>query len=423
MPLALVLRLKLAIVAGMIATLGLCSPLAAQEWTRFRGPNGSGLSTGTRIPTTWTEDDFAWSVPLPGVGHGSPVVWGDRLFVNCAEDEGGIRIVQCRSTIDGSLLWSHEVPASSHRKHKFNSFASSTPCVDEKHVYFAFGTPESLTVAALTHEGTPAWQADQLGPIVGGHGFGTSPIVEGDNVVIARDTKADSSLIALDRMTGATAWIVPRPGGRLNYSTPCVFEYPTGERALIFVAWPIGVTAVDAATGTMIWERACFAVDHGERAIASPIVAEDHIFANCAFANSPKHLVALRPDPDITSQSVSEAFRVDNASVPHIPSVIAHDGLLFAWSDQGICTAYDIAAGKRLWQARIGGRYFGSPVYNDGRLFAMNAEGECVVIRAGQTFEELARNPLPEASHATPAVAGGRIFLRTFSTLVAIEGE
>lgn len=394
--------------------------LPGQEWTRFRGPNGGGVSDATTIPESWTAGEVNWRVDLPGIGHGSPVVWGNRVYVNCERDEGLVRILQCRDTGTGELLWEHEFPATTHKKHKFNTFASSTPCVDEHHVYTAWGTPEALSLVALTHDGDVAWEAGNLGGIDGGHGFGTSPIVYGELVVIARDTESDSSLIALNRMTGDIVWNTPRPGGRLNYSTPCVFRQEGRGEVLVFVAWPIGVTAVDPADGSVVWESACFATEHGERAIASPVIYDDLVISTCAFVTSPKHLVALRPG---AGSAVDEAYRVDNTTVPHIPSLIVYQDRLYAWSDQGIVTCYAAETGEKIWQSRVGGRFFGSPVCVNGRLYCASADGELIVLATGDEFVELARVDLGEESHATPAVAGGAMFIRTFSHLMSVGGS
>lgn len=386
------------------------------EWPRFRGPNGSGISESTKIPTNWEDEDYKWRVELPGVGHGSPVVWGVRLFVNCASDDGAKRILQCHSTESGKLLWEKKFDSSQHKTHKFNSYATSTPCVDEQRVYISWGTPEELAIVALTHDGQIVWEARELGTVVGGHGFGTSPILHGDKVVIANDTEKESSLIALNRHSGELVWKVKRPGGRLNFATPCVYERVGEADLLIFSAWPIGVTAIHAETGEQVWEVEAYDVKKGQRAVASPIVDHGLIFANCAFVSNPKHLVALRPD----AGTALEVFRVDNSTVPHIPSLLAYDGLLFAWADKGICTCYEIDSGNKVWQERIGGNYFSSPICVNGNIYCINADGFCVVIKAGREYEELARIDLGEACRSTPAIANNRMFIRTFSHLMAV---
>jgi outer membrane protein assembly factor BamB len=132
-------------------------PANGQEWTRFRGPNGAGFSATTNIPVEWGADDYRWKISLPGKGHGSPVIWGNRLFVNAEREDGGTCVVMCIDTRDGSTLWSRDFEASNHKKHKVNSFASSTPVVDDKHVDVSGAVPQQLTLLALDHEGNEVW--------------------------------------------------------------------------------------------------------------------------------------------------------------------------------------------------------------------------------------------------------------------------
>jgi outer membrane protein assembly factor BamB len=402
---------------------GLGAATDAEHWPRFHGPNGSGVGEGTGFPAAWAESEFGWKVALPGTGHGSPVVWGDKLFVNAASDDGSQRIVQCRSTAGGELIWQDSFAAPTHKTHRFNSFATSTPAVDEQHVYAAWGTPDELILVAITHDGAIAWQSAGLGGVVGGHGFGASPIVYKDLVVITRENEpeGDSSLIALDRLTGKVAWQIPRPGGRMNFSTPCLYRNPaTGADELIFVSWPIGVTSVDPADGKQLWEIEAFQTEKGERAVASPLVAGDLLLTNCAFTNGPKHLVALRATGP---GRVEVAWRVDDNSVPHLPSLAAADGLVFALNDAGICITYNLTDGEKLGQRRIGGNFFGSPVCVDGKVYAVDVDGVVVCLKASPDCEELGRTPLNDLCRSTPAVAGGKLFVRTESHLVCLPAR
>jgi len=156
------------------------TPVSAQEWTRFRGPNGTGVSAATTnpasaIPTRWTDADYRWKTKLPGKGHSSPVIWGDRLFVLSADATSARRYVLCLDTVTGKILWRKEYESTTHPLSSLNSYASSTPTVDEHHVYVAWATMDHLILRALSHDGDEVWQRD-LGPYVSEHGFGNSPI-------------------------------------------------------------------------------------------------------------------------------------------------------------------------------------------------------------------------------------------------------
>ncbi len=216
-----------------------------QEWTRFRGPNGTGVSPSGSIPAEWTESTIQWKAPLPGVGHASPVVWDDRIFLLSADADSATRYVICLSTIDGRPLWQRDFPSESHHLHVRNSFASTTPAVDESQVYVAWSTPAQTTLMALDHAGQLIWERD-LGPFASQHGFGTSPMLFEDLVILCvqqRKPEEDgpqtetSFVIAVDRSSGQTRWQTPRRSEVVSYSTPCLYERPGHPAELIVLQY------------------------------------------------------------------------------------------------------------------------------------------------------------------------------------------
>jgi len=163
--------------------------LRAQEWSRFRGPNGMGLSEAKDLPATWTEADYQWRVALPGVGHSSPVLWGDKIFLNSADAATATRYVVCLSAADGRELWRRQYASQTHSIHARNTYGSSTPAVDAERIYVAWSTPARLTLLALDHDGRDVWDLD-LGPVVSEHGFGTSPMLYQDLVILSNNQQA-----------------------------------------------------------------------------------------------------------------------------------------------------------------------------------------------------------------------------------------
>ena len=158
---------------GWITLTLMSTAVHAQEWTRFRGPNGSGVSAATTVPRKWSAEDYNWQCDLPGIGHSSPVLWGKRIFVTSGEEATGKRYVICLDADSGQERWRKVFDAARHRKHKLNSFASTSPVVDADSVYLCWGTPEELAVLALDHQGQLKWRRN-LGPFLGGHGFGAT---------------------------------------------------------------------------------------------------------------------------------------------------------------------------------------------------------------------------------------------------------
>lgn len=386
----------------------------ADNWPRFRGPNGSGLSDAA-IPAVWTDANRLWKVALPGTGHGSPVVWGDRVFVLCGSEETGARTALCVSTKDGATLWKEEIAGAPYRHHRFNSVAASTPAVDAERVYFTWGSSEKLTVAAFAHDGTAAWEAD-LGPVKREHGFGCSPIIHGGLLILSNDQESDGALFALDAATGKVRWKLPRAENHSNYATPCIYKPPGGVEQVIIPSWRLGITSVDATSGRQLWQNAVFG-KKPERAIASPLVAGEFVIANCGFAGRDKHVVVLKPGK--IPGTMEEAWRIEK-SAPHIPSPIVVGDHMFLWNDQGVIQCAKLATGEILWTERVAGEFFSSPVSAGGRLFSVDKTGVVVVVAASDKFEMLARNPLGEATQATPAIAGGRMFIRTSEHLHCI---
>lgn len=405
------LCLLVSVVAGWAA-----QPAEPSNWPRFRGLNGSGIGTGD-IPAQWTEANRLWQIKLPGVGHGSPVVWGGRVFLLCGRENGAERIPLCVDAATGRVLWSAPQKIAYRKGHKFNSPASSTPAVDAEQVYFSWSSPEQVFVAAFTHDGAPVWTAD-LGPLHRSHGFASSPILFEDLVILSNDQEKDSALFALDRRTGQVRWKLPRAENHSNYSTPCLYTPPGGAPQIIVSSWKLGVSGVAAATGKPLWQLGVFQQQKSERAVGSPIAIGDLVIANCAFVNGPKHVVALRPGP---AGAMQEVWRLEK-TVPHIPSVIAVGERAYLWSDQGIVSCVRLADGNVIWQERAGRDTFGSPVAVNDKLFCVDKSGTVTVLAVGDRFEILGKNELGELCQSTPAVAGGRMFIRTWEHLHALGG-
>lgn len=405
----------------LVATLpiGSASPAAGQEWTRFRGPNGTGLSDATTIPTEWTLDDYDWRVQLPGTGHSSPVLWGDKIFLTSADEKALVRYALCYSAVDGSELWRREYPFTLHDRHKFNSFASATPAVDEERVYFVWSTPSRYTLFALDHEGQDVWERD-LGPYESQHSCGTSPIVYEDLVILGNDQDGPSSLFAVDRCTGETRWRVPRKNTNVAYSTPCVWQREGAAPQILFNSNAHGITGINPLTGETIWEAGGV---FDKRSCSSPVVVAGLVIGTCGSGgHASNYVVAVNPGT-AAHASPEVAYRIEDGTTPYVPTPLAKGDLLFLWGDTGTVSCVHAPTGEIVWDEHVGDNYFGSPVCVHDRLYCLSDAGECVVLAAGEVFEELARNPLGEYSHSTPAVAGGKMYLRTVSWLMSIGGK
>lgn len=405
----------------LLSLLSTATTSFADNWTRFRGDNGSGVNETAKFPAQATAADFAWKIELPAIGHGAPVVWGDRVFVLCGDEKTGTRIPMSVDLASGKTLWQHEVEAGKFKGHRFNSPASTTPAVDAEALYFTWATANALTLAAYDHAGKSLWSTD-LGPVVGGHGFGASPMVFGDLVVLNNDQEKENGfLVALDRKTGKIAWQTPRKSARISYSTPVVYPHPkTKEPLLVFTNWTHGFTAIDPKDGKVIAEISPFDQETNERAISSPIVWRDLIIGTCGFTNNPKHCIAVRLND---AGKFEEVWRIEK-SVPHIPSVILVHDLLYLWDDAGMVTCVKPATGESLWRERVDteGQTFGSPVSDGAAIFCVDSNGTLHAIAAAPEFKQLGHTKLDDTCRSTPAIAGGILLVRTQSKLFAIKG-
>ncbi len=405
------------ITASIVSVL-LAHAAAAQEWGRFRGPNGEGHASAAAIPAQWTEADYGWTTELSGAGYSSPVVCQGRLFVTSAIEDDATQVIYCLSVTDGAKLWEKRFESKPHKHHPFNCHAASTPALDEKAVFVLWANPDQLAVVKLDQAtGDLQWQRD-LGPYAAEHAFGTSPMLYKDMVIVPNDQDGESSIVALSRETGDTVWQVKRRSKKTAYATPCLFTPKSGPAQLIVTSWAHGFSGLDPETGNTLWELPLFK----NRVVGSPLVASGLVFGSAGTGGIGRQMYAVRPGDPSTGSEAEVAYEL-KGSLPYVVTPVACGDLLFAWFDKGVVTCLETATGEIVWRERIGGEYFGSPVCVNGRLYCISREGEVVVLAASREFKELGRVTLGEASHSTPAVANGVMYLRTKSHVMALGGK
>jgi outer membrane protein assembly factor BamB len=391
----------------------------AQEWTRFRGPNGSGQSNAESIPAKWSDDDYNWVVDLPGSGHSSPVVYAGRVFVQSADPETGTQYVLCFSGDDGRMIWKQEFRSDVYHIHLRNSLASASPAVDADHVYAAWGTPARISLLAFDHDGKLAWSRDDLGPYESQHGFGSSPIVAGDLVILSNQQMASddrgaetSAILAFDRHTGELRWSTPRTSDKASYSVPCLHQTKDGNTELLNCSTTHGVYSLDLETGHENWSyRDAFSM----RTVSSPVIVGDRVFGSTGSGAGGNYVVAV----DLNTHEL--AYKIDRQA-PYVPTVVAAGDVVILWSDQGTVACIDPETGRAHWTKRVEGNYSGSPVRVADKIFCVSDDGEVVALAADKNFKLLGRSSLGQPSRSTPAVSDGRMYLRTYSKLFSIGG-
>ncbi|MEI7698943.1 MAG: PQQ-binding-like beta-propeller repeat protein [Planctomycetia bacterium] len=386
------------------------------HWPRFRGNNGSGISTQKGIPTTWTDSDVAWKTELPLVGHSSPVVWGKRLFVTTATEGGTERFLHCLNADSGVEEWKEALTLSESRKHLKNSWASSTPATDGQVVCALFADGAKQIVKVWSVAGRELWERD-LGSYESEHGLAVSPILQDGLVIVANDQVGPSAVLALDSQTGKTVWSTERTPGKTSYSTPVLASDGKGGTQVVCVSESSGVSGLDLRTGKVGWQTPKLPM----RTVASPIAVDGLVFATCGEGGNGKYFAAIRTDLDIPIEQRIVYER--KTMLPYVPCLITRDGLLFLWGDKGILVCLQLQTGKEIWTERIDGAFSGSPICIEDRLYCVTEDGTVVVVQAGPEFRELGRTALGDDCHSTPAVANGHLYFHTFHRVLAIRAK
>lgn len=399
------------------------------NWPRMRGPEATGRGSGVRLPPQWDEAAWAWTATLPGTGNASPIVWGDRVFVVSALPEDGSKRLTCFSATEGKRLWERSYPGSLDALHKQNSLATSTPAADAMGVYWLRHIDGKVLAEAVAHDGRPLWTRE-VGPFAGEHGFGASPAVWRDVLIVPGDSDAASFVVGLSTADGSERWRLPRDTARTAYSTPLVLETPGRGPAVVLASMSHGLTGLDPRDGRVLWERRCFT----KRTVSSPIAvstgAMHLVLGSCGEGGGDNMLVAVRfPLADDAGEGAGKpaepeiAWQVDRSASPYVPTPLVAGCGVILWGDRGVVTCVDMTTGAERWKGRVGGNFSASPILLDGMILNVSAEGEIVTLADGEAFEVLGRSPLGQPSRATPAVAGGRVFMRGEQSLRAIEGR
>lgn len=385
--------------------------LGAHDWPEFRGPTGQGLSPAKDVPIRWSAtENVAWKTTIPGGGWSSPVLVNERLYLTTAKSGEGAKGLQlialCLEARNGTVLWSTNVfsPEDGSSLHRKNSYASPTPLVRAGRLYVHFG---HLGTACLDLNGRVLWRQTSI-QYPSMHGNGGSPVLAGERLIFSCDGITNPVVVALDRRTGAVQWKTPRD----NESVPRKFAFSTpllitnaGREELISPGAG-GTYAYDPATGRPLWKVSTGA---GFSVVPRPVFAHGLLFVNTDY-DFPK-LFAIRPggEGDVTATHL--AWQTGRGA-PSTPSALVVGSELYFVSDAGIATCADAKTGKVYWNERLGGGFSASPVFADDRVYFQNEEGVGYVVKAGTTFEQLAKNELGERTLASVAVDDGALFIR-----------
>jgi outer membrane protein assembly factor BamB len=424
---------------ALLPALAAGGPARAENWPQWRGPAGDSVSTEAGLPVKWGEKtNLAWQCPLPGQGASTPAVWGDALFVTTQDGEALSLLKITAGT--GRVEWSRQVGTGSPRRqrwpgpsggrrqqkfHKLHNMASPSPVTDGELVVAHFGNGD---LAAYDFAGRRLWQRNlqkDQGTYTIWWGHANSPVLYRDLVisVCMQDSLADlggdraaSYLVAHDKHTGAERWKTLRETrARAEecdaYTTPVLRR--DGDRAELVVMGANQIDGYDPATGKQLWFLPGL---KGGRTITGPTLAHGLAYATRGMRGE---LLAVRLGGSGELPPRAVVWRHSDGT-PDSPCPVVWQGLLFWVSDNGFAHCCDARTGALKWKERLAGDFKASPLAADGRIYFLNRAGVCTVVAAADKFERLAVNRVEDETIASPAVSGGRIFLRGQKALYCI---
>jgi outer membrane protein assembly factor BamB len=385
----------------------------AEEWPCWRGPRGDGTSLETGIPIHWSKtENIHWQAVIPGKGHSSPIIWGDRIFLTTCLESDGQRLLLCLGRKDGKLLWQRQVlTAPLEGKHALNSYASATPATDGQHVWVAFLQEPYMQIACYDFDGNRIWMKSP-GEFHSRHGFCSSPVLYKDLVILNGDQDAPAWIVALDKNTGAERWRTDRPNRTRSYCVPILID--AAAKKQLVLSGSKCVASYDPDTGKQIW-----IIDGPtEQFVSSLVFGRGVLFLTAGFPTY--HLMGIRPDGagNVTDSHVLWHHRL--ARGDYVPSPIAHGKYFFQVDDDIFASCLEALTGKQMWKKRLGRHHSASPVSAGDYLFFVDDDGSTAVLKAGPTFELVSKNALGEECYASPAIAHGQIFIRTLHNLYCI---
>lgn len=418
------------------------------HWPRFRGADATGVvADDPRLCDTWDQEtNVRWKAPIPGRGWGSPIVWGDRVFVSAvtSDDEyekpkGGLYLgggrgkppdsvhhwmVYCLDLASGELLWQHEAHAGRPKvpRHPKNTYAAETPTTDGKRLYVLFG---DVGLYCYDFEGQPLWtHAIDPQPTMLGYGAAASPVIQGDQLIMVYDNQSESYLAGIDCATGQTRWKTLRDE-KSTWATPLVWQHD-GTTEIVTAGKKENRSY--STDGELLWH---FDGHMSNLTIPSPFAVDGLLYITSGyFQDKSRPVYAIKPGArgDITlaeDQTANEfiSWFLPQAG-PYNTSPIVYRGLYYTLLDRGMVTCYDAQSGELVYdRTRFpqGATFTASPWAYNGKVFCLDEDGNTFVLSAGREFQVERINSLDELCIATPAISQGKLLIRTASQVYCID--
>jgi outer membrane protein assembly factor BamB len=403
-------------IATFVALSATCH--AQSNWPEFRGPTADGHADAAKLPKTFDESTIAWQVPIHGKGWSSPVIWDDQVWLTTATKDGKEMSVICVDLDSGKKLhdfvvFENETPDFCHPT---NSYASSTPAIEEGRLYVHFGSCGTACIDTSTAK--ILWQRRDL-PCDHFRGPASSPILHGQLLIVAFDGFDHQYVAALNKETGKTVWKKDREinydtdnGDMMKaYGTGAIFEVD-GKPLLVYPS-AVASIAYDPATGDQKW----IVYHEGMNVSARPLLTDGGLVI---ISNGQGKMVAVKPEGKGDISKTNIAWH-SSKSIPKKSSAIIVNGKMYLNQDKGIISCVDPETGEGIWRERFGGTFAASPIYANGLLYFFSGEGKIYVLKPGASFEVLEKATLGDGFQASPAVSGNKLVVRSVSKLYCLE--
>lgn len=392
------------------------------DWPCWRGASSDNVVKSSTPLLNWSaSDNIEWKVSVPGRGHASPCLWGERVYLSTSDDEKKVMELICLDKATGQARWRTEL----HRggwmpAHEKNTHASSTPACDGKHVYVANMLSGALWITAVDLSGQIVWKRE-AGPYSSEWGYGSSVVLHKSLVIACADNRGSgvdrlvgsSWIAAMNCATGEIVWRVKRPEGD-SFGSPIV-AHLAGRDQLV-LAGKGSVVSYDPLTGQVIW----ICRWDGKRTANTVAFDDLHVFASTRQPQSETVCIRADGEGDVTK---SHIVWHEKKSACDVPSPCFYDGRLYVFADDGILTCLDATNGRVLWKKRLGGNVSSSPLIAGGHLYCSNEQGTTFVLNLAERGDVVAENSLGDGIMATPIVSRNKLYIRTLTNLFCLSDQ
>ena len=388
----------------------------ADDWPWWRGPAVNNVARADQSPPlAWGADkNILWRAAVEGKGHGTPCIWGDRIFLAAGDKAKKSISVLCLDRRTGKEQWRRDVYSGElPRMHNDNSHASGMVACDGERVFFAYQTADAVRMAALDVEGKAVWD-EQVGEYTTVQGYSASVAIYKSAVITATDYKGAARLVALHRKTGKVIWRVARPGNKESYASPLVAS--VAGRDQLFIIGPDRTRSYDPGSGELLW----LCDGPAEYDAATVAFGKDMVYSTGGYPEKALLAIGAEGGGNVTASHLR--WKSDRKA-GYVPSPLVGGAFVYAVADKGLIRCYDAAGGKVVWERHLQTPVYSSPVLVGERIYLFDRKGKGFVMRAGGTFEVLAENTLADGAFATPVIVGGRIYLRTLGDLYCISAK